>query len=255
MALSSKNSEPNHISAKALEKQGHQLKCINRLCNYGDSLNNALKLVCTYYGVDYKPGKMVCMTCFIKCLKHYKYLEIKWKEGKCIMDASFPSFDSYSVIDDPSGKEEDEAKEEEPKPSTSRADLPVDQDVKNAINCAITHFFNKNKHLIEHQVNLCEEFINEGIRQCQDGADELDKLFSNLEDEMASLRNEIFGLYQPIITSLEPVEINELDEENIEEEQEEVTVPQGKTNKLVEKVETPKQAKRLKLDKSDEDNK
>jgi len=139
------------------------------------------------------------------------------------MDARFPS--DSSVIDDPSGKEKDEAEEEEPKPSTSKVDLPVDQDVKNGINSAIIHFFNKNKYLFEHQVQLCDDFINEGIRQCQDGADELDKLFSNLENEMASLRNEIFDLYQPIITGLEPVEINELDEENIEEEQEEVPMP------------------------------
>jgi len=140
------------------------------------------------------------------------------------MDASFPS--DSSVIDDPSGKEKDEAEEEEPKPSTSRVDLPVDQDVKNGIDSAIIHFFNKNKHLFEHQVKLCDEFIDEGIKQCQVEADELDKLFSNLEEDMASLRNEIFDLYQPIITSVDPVEINELDEENIEEEQEEVTMPQ-----------------------------
>jgi len=59
MASSSKNLEPYHIGPEALEEQRRQLRCINRRCSYGDTLVNAIELACTYYGVDYKPGKEV----------------------------------------------------------------------------------------------------------------------------------------------------------------------------------------------------
>lgn len=196
------------------------------------------------------------MTCFTKCLEHFKYLESKWKEGKCIMDTSFPCFDSYLVIDDSSGEEEeeeDDSEEENPKPSTSKAGSPPDKDVKNAINSAVEHFFKKNEHLFKLQVKLCDEYINEGISQCMADADALDKFAADLEDEMASLRNEIYGPYEPIITNLEPLDINEL-EENMEEEQEEVKMTQEELNKLMEEVKTPRESKRLKLDKSDKDD-
>jgi len=59
MASSSRNLEPHHSSAEAKEEQRRQLKCINRRCNNGDALVNAIEMVCTYYAVDYKPGKEV----------------------------------------------------------------------------------------------------------------------------------------------------------------------------------------------------
>lgn len=59
MASSSENSEPYNIGAKALEKQGHQLRCINKLCNYGDNLVTVEESMCTHYDVNYKTGKKV----------------------------------------------------------------------------------------------------------------------------------------------------------------------------------------------------
>jgi len=94
--------------------------------------------------------------------------------------------------------------------------LPPDQDVKNVISSTINHYFNINKNLIEHHVKLCDEFIDKEISQRLVAADEIDEIISNLEDEIDSLRNELYSPYEPIITSLEPVDINEL-EENIKE--------------------------------------
>jgi len=78
---------------------------------------------------------------------------MKWREGECIMDTNFPSFDSYLVIDDSSSSEgeeqEDEEEEEEqqqqqqPKPSTSRVGSPPDLDVKNGVDSIVTFFCNK----------------------------------------------------------------------------------------------------------------
>ncbi|KAL5238409.1 hypothetical protein ACI65C_005819 [Semiaphis heraclei] len=299
MASSSKQLDPHLVNTEALEKKSRQLRCINRRCCYGDTLSNAVELVCAYYEVDYKPGKEVCMTCLTKCLKHYKHLETKWKDGQCIMDTSFPSFDTYLVVDDSSSSEGEE-EEEKPKPSTSKVGSPPDQDVKNAINSAVTFFFNKNKSLFERQVKLCDEFIDREINQCLIDADEIDKLASDIENQMASLRNEIYHPYQPIITHLEPVDINELEEnietkqevktslkedktsreepktsqeevkksqEEIKTSQEEVKTSQKKArflkrakvtqeeiNKLIEKYETPIEAKRIKLDKSNKED-
>lgn len=255
MASSSKNLEPCHSSAEALEEQRRQLKCINRRCSSGDDLINAVEMACSYYDVDYKPGKEVCMTCFTKCLKHYKYLEMKWKEGKCIMDSTFPCFDSYVVIEDSSGEEEEEeeeekkAEEEKQKPSTSKVGLPPDPVVKKAVDCAVVHFFDKNKDLLDHQVKLCDEYMDEGIKQCMADADDLDNFILGLEEQMESLKNDIYGPYQPIVTSLEPVDIDEL-EDNMEEEQEEVNMPQKEINKPIQEIKVPKEAKKVKLDES-----
>lgn len=59
MASSSNNLEPYHVGPEALEEQRRQLRCINRRCSYGDTLIDAIELACTYYDVDYKPGKEV----------------------------------------------------------------------------------------------------------------------------------------------------------------------------------------------------
>jgi len=59
MASSSKQLEPYQVDTETLEEQRRQLRCINRRCSYGDTLINAVELVCTFYGVDYKPSKEV----------------------------------------------------------------------------------------------------------------------------------------------------------------------------------------------------
>jgi len=59
MASSSKQLDPYQIDPEVLETQRRQLRCINRRCRYGDTLINAVELVCTFYDVDYKPGREV----------------------------------------------------------------------------------------------------------------------------------------------------------------------------------------------------
>jgi len=171
------------------------------------------------------------------------------------MDSTFPCFDSYVVIEDSSGEEEEEeeeekkAEEEKQKPSTSKVGLPPDPVVKKAVDCAVVHFFDKNKDLLDHQVKLCDEYMDEGIKQCMADADDLDNFILGLEEQMESLKNDIYGPYQPIVTSLEPVDIDEL-EDNMEEEQEEVNMPQKEINKPIQEIKVPKEAKKVKLDES-----
>ncbi|XP_026812742.1 histone-lysine N-methyltransferase eggless-like [Rhopalosiphum maidis] len=254
MASSSKSLGPYKISPEELEEQRRQLRCINRRCRYGDTLVEAVKMACSYYDVDYKPGREVCLKCLTKCLKHYKYLEGKWKEGKCVMDSSFPSYDSYLIIDSSSCESSDDYDdEEEPRPGTSRDGLLPDKDVKNAIDSAVLHYFDKNKYLIDHQVKKCDEYMTRGIEKCLMDAEHIETLASELENEMNSLRNELYNPYQPIITSLDPVDINDL-EENIEEENEEDLIIPIEDQLPIEEVITPKEAKRLRLDKSDKED-
>ncbi|XP_001952618.2 histone-lysine N-methyltransferase eggless [Acyrthosiphon pisum] len=254
MASLSKNLEPYHSSdeggGNSKEEQRRQLTCINRRCRNGDTLIEAMEIACTYYDVDYKPGKEVCMTCFINCLKHYKYLEMKWKEGKCIMESNFPCFDSYLVIDDSSGEEEEEeAEKEKQKPSTSKVGLPPNPVIKKAMDWTVVNFFDRNIHLFERQIKLSDKYMDEGIKQCQAEADEIDEFIFNLENQMESLKNEIYSPYEPIVTSLEPVDIDEL-EDNMEEEQEEVNIPQKEINKFIAEIKMPKEAKKVKSDNS-----
>jgi len=162
------------------------------------------------------------------------------------MDTSFPNFDTFVVIEDSSPSEEEEEEEEEPKPSTSRVGSPPDQDVKSSINSAVTFFFNKNQSLFERQVKLCNEYIDREIHQCMIDGDEIDKLASDLENELASLKNEIYGPYQPIITNLEPVDINEL-EENIEKKQE-VKTSQEEVKMSREEVKTSREKGKTSLE-------
>jgi len=132
------------------------------------------------------------------------------------MDTSFPNVDTFVVIEDSSPSE---GEEEEPKPSTSRVGGDPDQVVKSCIDSTVTFFCNENRCLIEHQVKLCNEYIDKEIHQLMINEDEMDNLVSKIENEFSSLRNEIYDPYKPIITNLEPVDINEL-EENIEKKQE-----------------------------------
>jgi len=168
------------------------------------------------------------------------------------MDSNFPSYDSYLIIDDSSCEEEEEDEDEEPKPGTSKDGLSADEDVKNAIGSAITHYFNKNKYLFDHQVKLCDDYITRGITKCLTDADAIDKVASQLEDEMKLLREELYKPYQPIVTSLEPVEISDLEEEELAEENEDLEIPKDQSPE--EEIITDREAKRLKLDKSDKED-
>jgi len=49
----------NNTEGNITDKQKRQLKCINRRCVHGDTLVSAIQIVCTYYHIEYKPGKMV----------------------------------------------------------------------------------------------------------------------------------------------------------------------------------------------------
>ncbi|CAI6355120.1 unnamed protein product [Macrosiphum euphorbiae] len=251
MASSSKNLEPHHSSAEAKEKQRRQLKCINRCCRNGDALVDAVKIVCHYYEVDYKPGKEVCMACFKRCLKHFKNLEKRFKTGECIMESTFPCFDSYVLIEDSSEEEEVEGKkveEEKQNPSTSKVGLPPDPEVEKVLEKVVEHFVDKNKHLFNHQVKLCNEYMDKEVQEYKTNADDLDNYILDLESEMQALKTAIYRPYQPIVTSVEPVDVIESDD-NMEEEQE-INMPQKEINKLIKKIKMPKEAKKLKPDKS-----
>jgi len=163
------------------------------------------------------------------------------------MESTFPCFDSYVLIEDSSGEEEEE--EEKQKPGTSNVDLPDDPEVTKTIDDAVVFYFEKNKHLYNHQVKLCKKYIEKGIQNCKTEADDLDQLILDIEDQMKSLKNAIYSPYQPIVTSLEPVDINEM-EDNMEVEQEEVNMPQKEINNPIKEIEIPKEAKKVKLDKS-----
>jgi len=168
--------------------------------------------------------------------------------GKGIKDFSLPSFGSYLVNDNPSGREENE----EPNPSTSRVDLHTEQDLTNGVNNVTINCTKLTEHLNDYRI-LCDKYKTEGRRQCLVEADKIDKIVPKVAEKIL-LIDEMFDLYGPILTSLEPVDIDELEEENIEEEQEEVTMPQEKINKLIGEVKTPKQDERFKLDESDKDD-
>lgn len=43
------------------QKLGQQLKCVNRKCDSGDELTDAIEMVCTYYHIMYKPHKKVIL--------------------------------------------------------------------------------------------------------------------------------------------------------------------------------------------------
>jgi len=148
--------------------------------------------------------------------------------------------DSYIVIDDSLIKEE-----EEPKPSTSRVDLPPDEGVKNTINSAIIDCFNKNEKFFESQVKLFNDSINKNVEECLINNKALDELSSDLEVKLASIKNMYF--------KLRAVGINEPKKKNIEEELEEVIMSEEEINKFKEEAKTPKQAKRFEK-KNDKDN-
>lgn len=171
------------------------------------------------------------------------------------MDSSFPNYDSYLLIDDSSCEEDDDDDDEEPRPGTSKDGLPADDDVKNAIDSAVMHYFNKNKYLFDHQVKLCDEYITRGITKCLMDADAIDQVASQLEDEMKLLREELYEPYQPILPpSLGPVEIIDLEEENLEKENENLETPKEEVQSPEEEIITDQEAKRLKLDKSDKED-
>ncbi|CAI6367971.1 unnamed protein product [Macrosiphum euphorbiae] len=247
MASSRKNLEPNHSSSKAKEEQRRRLRCINRRCRNGDTLVDAVEMACHYYDVVYKPGKEVCMACYKKCLKHYKTLEKKFKEGECILESTFPSYDSYVVIEDSSSEEEEEEKQN---PSTSKAGLPPDPEVKKGLEDAVAHFFDKNKNLFNLQVQLLNEHMKESLQKSTTNSVDVDDYVLSLVAQMASIQDAILSQYQPIVTRVESVNINEL-EDSMEEEQEEVNMPQKEINKLIKEIEMPKEAKKDKSDKDD----
>jgi len=168
------------------------------------------------------------------------------------MDSSFPSYDRYLIIDDSSSDEEDD-EDDHPRPGTSRDGLPADEDVKNAVSDAITHFFNKNKYLFDHQVKLCDDYMTRGITQCLTDADAIDEVASQLENEMKLLREELYEPYQPIVTSLDPVEISDWEKVELDKENENIETPK-EVQSPEEEIITDQEAKRLKLDKSDKED-
>lgn len=169
------------------------------------------------------------------------------------MDSSFPNYDHYLIIDDSSSDEDDDDEDDHPRPSTSRDGLPADEDAKNAISSAITHYFNKNKYLFDHQVKLCDEYMTRGITKCLTDADAIDEVASQLENEMKLLREELYEPYQPTVTRLDPLDISDSDNEELEKENENLETPK-EVQSPEEEIITDQEAKRLKLDKSDKED-
>ncbi|CAI6344083.1 unnamed protein product [Macrosiphum euphorbiae] len=73
-------SNQNDFGPEELEALKRQLKCINKRCSAGGTLYTAMDKVCTFYEVDYEPGKQVCLPCLKKYLNQYKYPETEEKK-------------------------------------------------------------------------------------------------------------------------------------------------------------------------------
>ncbi|XP_050536343.1 histone-lysine N-methyltransferase SETDB1-like [Daktulosphaira vitifoliae] len=170
-----------------------QVNCVNRRCKSGEGLSKAIELVCSYYHVEYKPNREVCVICLKKCLKHFKNLETKMKAGECIMDGHFPNYDSYCVIE---SDDEDETLN-----SLSNNYFPS-KDIVSGVNAALDLYFEMNEEIINDQIVKCNNYINKSVHDCTTKVNYLENMAAELENEIAFLRNELYKPYQPITSQV-----------------------------------------------------
>lgn len=117
------------------------------------------------------------------------------KSGECIMDGQFPNYDAYCVIE--SDDEED----------TNSSDQP--QDIIAGIDTAVDMFFEDHNELIDDQITKCNDYLDKSLRNCTLEANFIDNLGTELQNEITSLRNELYKPYKPVIKHVDPIDIFE----------------------------------------------
>lgn len=115
------------------------------------------------------------------------------KAGECIMDGHFPNYDSYCVI------ESDDEEETLNSPSTNF--LPS-KNVVTGVNAALDLYFEMNEEIINNQIVKCNDYINKSVDDCSSKVNHLENMATELENEVAFLRNELYKPYQPITSQV-----------------------------------------------------
>lgn len=124
------------------------------------------------------------------------------KEGKCAMETNFPNFGKHFVIDSSS---EDES---ELQPNTSVSNVSMDKKTTDCLILAIKYVLDKNKDMIEKQIELCDEYIDSKIDYAKQRIKEFDESLLEVENELTDLKRMLYDPYKPNIINESCVDIN-----------------------------------------------
>lgn len=136
--------------------------------------------------------------------------------GECILQAEFPSYDSYIVIESSSSEDEDEDKTEKHLrvPKEIRKLVPTDPDILALANLGFKCWFESKKEKIDEQIELCKNENEKMLQECIAEADSIDAQADDLEKEMKELRDSVYEPYEPILVVEEIVDLDELSNNN-----------------------------------------
>ncbi|VVC45391.1 Post-SET domain,Methyl-CpG DNA binding,Pre-SET domain,SET domain,DNA-binding domain [Cinara cedri] len=209
------------IEIVEIKSDRNHFRCINRHCTNGDdNLIKALDFVCNFYHVRYKPNKEVCSMCFKKCVNHFYKLRAKMDRGECLLQAEFPSYDSYVVIESSSSEDEDENEHKTQKnlriPKEVLKLVPTDPDLLAFASLGFDYYFENKKEIIDKHIALCENETEVLLQNCIAQANLIDEQSNNLEKELDELRNAIYEPYVPTRVIIETVDLEELSNDNVQ---------------------------------------
>lgn len=158
------------------------------------------------------------------------------KNGRCIMDGHFPNYDTHFVID----SSDDDGEIERSK--------PFDEDVKKCFDIALNLVFEDNRDLIKKQGQLCNDYLDTELENCEKTADEIDALIIEVEEQLNFIKHELYDPYKPVVTEVESVDINC---EEVAPNKIEKVYPIGKSILKNTGIETNKNNKKEEDDKED----
>jgi len=150
-------------------------------------------------------------------MKHFKHLEKKFLNGECILDSKFQNYDSHFVIElssDEYDGNDDKAEVEDTSLVNTIDDKMNSGSVKNVlegVKLAVISVMNKNKRMLQTQHELCNKYIAERIRACDQSRTELDELIAKLSKDVETMKNTLYDPYTPVVTNSGSVDLDDME--------------------------------------------
>jgi len=147
-------------------------------------------------------------------MKHYKSLEKKFLNGECILDGKFQNYGSQNVIELSSDEHDDDndSAEVDDKSLMNNIDDKINsdsmKDIIEGVELAVLSVMNKNKSMLKNQYELCDKYIEEKIRACDQNRTELDELIAKLSEDVEIMKNTLYGPYTPVVTNSGAVDLD-----------------------------------------------
>eukprot|EP00092_Neocalanus_flemingeri_P039054 GFUD01042514.1.p1 GENE.GFUD01042514.1~~GFUD01042514.1.p1 ORF type:complete len:1002 (-),score=358.73 GFUD01042514.1:84-3089(-) len=193
-------------------------QCVNMECKSGQSkeqMETADQYCMSFYGVEVKEGRKrkVCQHCKEVVMTKQKDLVEKLMKGESLLGEKLPVAQDILMLEDSDEELQTDSSEDEELEleltDSEGEEMTVEERLERAVSRALDKFN------FDFQLSAATEELGKRLDSMTDEFADTEKMFCDLEENVDSLRREIYRDHESVIRELPPLDIKEEEEEEL----------------------------------------